>query len=1502
MLLILGPSGCGKSSLARAGLIPELARRPLPGQKRARVAIFTPETHPAEALAGVLAKIATNDIAPVEKTREFTKELKLRNEAGEYDGLRRIADLLPDITLSPLILLVDQFEEIYGYEPKGQDQETQEKRKVFIEEREAFLSNLLHAAGERNGQVSVILTLRSDFLGETQKHSKLNQAIAKQGVIVPAMSKDELERVIARPAELAGHQLPKDTVQRLVGETEGREGALPLLQFALSQIWEGIRKGIEPAITLEKIGGVGGALAGEAQRIFDSLTEEEKAISRRVFLGLVQLGEGAQDTRRRTKIESLVSHREKPEQVKKVIAKFASVNARLITVSGRDETETAEVTHEALFEHWNQLKEWLNGSRDDIRFQRRLEDVARHWDKNGHPEGSLWRSPELDLLRQFYQRVPMTNLQIEFLQACEKSLTKELLLRGTEGWDKELPELLRYIWEGLDKESDFEQAYERARVLNQLLKETEESREMIEAFLQYVQQALNKEIEPSEALEGGIGGVLAREAQQVYDSLSSEKQKIARQVFLGLVELDGGEYKLRTTEIENLTSHLNEIQQVKDVIEKFSVNRIPLMRLFPLETGVQVTHQALLTWSKLSSWLRQSGEDIPLKRRLEQAALTWEANKRSEGSLWRTPDLDFLQSYYQRAGSDMTLLQIDFFRASKWAEIKGKIVRWSGVALLIALSGFAFWNANEAKKQGQVALSRQLAAQAVSDLDSWPQRSLLLAAEANSIAHETGKKGVTAAEQSLHQLLADVGGIPLHAHENDVVAVAFSPDGHWLVTGSTDGTVRLWNLNEPVGPSLLLSGHQGKVSAVVFSPDGRWLATGSEDQTVRLWNIKELSAEPVVLHPRFRNVLTLTFGPDSRWLAVATTSNKFLPYGTVQLWDLNGTTSEIEVLSEFISVAAFSPGGKWLATGHTHLEVRPGVKIWNMTNPKKIKLVAERGLDVLFGLNILFSPDERWMAAGIGDNVRLWDMKNPKAESILLPGSVRNIQTLAFSPDGRWLAAGGFSATRLWNLTNVRAEPEVLTGLGNRVKALAFSPSGNWLAAASNDGIARLVDIRNLAKEPVVLRGHESSIHALAFSADERSLITGSADNTARLWDLRNPTPARKVVPGHTKNVDSVAFSPSARWLATGGWDGQVKLLRIDDSIEEISIPQEIEEAAVLDLAFSSDGRWLVAGGGLRSLRLWNMDRPMAPPIVRQYHHESILAVAFSPDSRWLATGGNDRTVKLLDLADPTAEAKTLPGQDSRVTGLSFSANGRWLLAAGEYRKSRLWSLQNQEESILLKGHDTYIEGGIFSPNSEWAAVWGWGAATLWNMNNPKAAPIILQTSTKGSGGVSPNKKVGAFSPNSQWFAKGNEDGTVRIWELSTLASESIVLRGHKSAISALAFSPSGHLLIAGGADGTIRIWRMSNTASGPIVLSGHEAAVLALSISADEHWLATGSTDYTVRLWRIKLEDLVTLACRTAGRNLTHEEWQQSLEDKPYRLTCPGYGNDWDTVGESNQ
>ncbi len=409
ILPVIGPSGSGKSSLVKAGLVPRLRRE----LGSVRVEVIKPTQRPIETLSNMLAIIATGEQSPVAKSMEF-EQLLLANR----DGLRRIVDTLPGIEAKPLVVVVDQFEELYTL-CKGP------------EEIASFIDNLMEGSTASGGRFSAILTLRSDFLGETQRSPAFNQALTRLGALTPIMSDEELRDAVTKPAQLAASPIDDATVRLLIDQAHEREGALPLLQFALYQIWEGMTRSTPPALTLSDIGGVGGALAKRAEMLFDGLSPEVKPVARRVFLKLVQLGEGAKDTRRRLPVSEMVARGEPAETVRSVLHKFSGHSARLLTLSNEHGLETAEVTHEALLETWTSLREWLETCREDLRFERSLSEAARNWDNRGRPDGSLWRRPDLDLLKAFHGRNggDMTEFEAAFHTASVRKHAQAVWMR-----------------------------------------------------------------------------------------------------------------------------------------------------------------------------------------------------------------------------------------------------------------------------------------------------------------------------------------------------------------------------------------------------------------------------------------------------------------------------------------------------------------------------------------------------------------------------------------------------------------------------------------------------------------------------------------------------------------------------------------------------------------------------------------------------------------------------------------------------------------------------------------------------------------------------------------------------------------------------------------------------------------------------------------------------------------------------------------------------------------
>jgi WD40 repeat protein len=333
---------------------------------------------------------------------------------------------------------------------------------------------------------------------------------------------------------------------------------------------------------------------------------------------------------------------------------------------------------------------------------------------------------------------------------------------------------------------------------------------------------------------------------------------------------------------------------------------------------------------------------------------------------------------------------------------------------------------------------------------------------------------------------------------------------------------------------------------------------------------------------------------------------------------------------DFIYTLAFSPDGRWLATGSYDNTTR----LWDTQN-----LIAEP--IILPGHNgviapLAFSPDGRWLATGSYDNIaHLWDMKNPASEPIILSGHDRLITTLAFSPDGRWLATGSYDKTvRLWDMKNPAAEPIVLRGPDGVISTLAFSPDGRWLASnlkLSDDNSIHVWGMKNLTEQSIALRGNDSLISALDFSPDGRWLATGSDDGTIRLWDMKRPSAEPMTLHSQDGRISTLAFSPDGRWLATGSSDTATRLWDMKNLAAE-PITLRGPESRISALAFSPDGEWLATGGYDAVIRLWDMNQPTLEPIMLRGHKSLVTTLAFSPDGQWLAAGGYDAVVRLWDL------------------------------------------------------------------------------------------------------------------------------------------------------------------------------------------------------------------------------------------------------------------------------
>jgi DNA-binding winged helix-turn-helix (wHTH) protein len=418
VLTVLGNSGSGKSSLLRAGLIPALRAgrfchngSPVVSW---RVAVFRPSASPFDYLAETLS----NQLAPemdVKERAEFSAGCRDSFPCGGNtlgDAIRVLATPAGHQTgesgETRVLLVADQFEEIFTLTTK---QETRQK----------YIDALLAAALPGNdAPVHLVLSLRADFYGHCLDHPGLSRSLETNLYNVPRMSSDMLLETIEKRLQLAVARAEPGLIDSLLEDVGNEPGNLALLEHALGQLWDkcGGYGCTLTNLAYSEIGRLRGALGRHADEVYAGLGDErQKRLARKMFLELVQLGEGenVQDTRRRVLKAGLLALGA-ADEVEALLGRLAS--SRLISI-GREGNEVfVEVSHEALIREWPALREWLAENREDLRLERRLQQAAEEWSDLNRDAGALLQGARLAQAEEWMARSQsLPSMLRDFLEA-----------------------------------------------------------------------------------------------------------------------------------------------------------------------------------------------------------------------------------------------------------------------------------------------------------------------------------------------------------------------------------------------------------------------------------------------------------------------------------------------------------------------------------------------------------------------------------------------------------------------------------------------------------------------------------------------------------------------------------------------------------------------------------------------------------------------------------------------------------------------------------------------------------------------------------------------------------------------------------------------------------------------------------------------------------------------------------------------------------------------------
>ncbi|MEO0457739.1 MAG: WD40 repeat domain-containing protein [Cyanobacteria bacterium P01_A01_bin.114] len=1109
---ILGASGSGKSSVVLAGLVPYLQRA---GQWQ--FTHFRPGEDPFHTLALALVPLMTPDLdamGQMVQARQLANHLK----SGELHLSDAIATIQRQHPRDRILLIADQFEELYTLYPD------EGPRRQFLD---CLLSSL--STAQSGASFVLVATLRADFLSNALAYRPFADVL--QGDIkLGAMNPSELEQVIEQPAQKLGVGFEEGLVHRILQDVSAEPGNLPLLEFALTELWKRRTGQLLTHQTYEAIGEVKGALARHADAKYSNLSSAEQTLVRRIFIQLVHPGQGTEDTRRlATKAELGATNWSLVKQL---------ADARLVVTSldPAQQQETVEVVHEALIRSWGQLRDWMETDREFRVWQDRLRGSMQQWAGSRQDEGALLRGIPLAEAEEILKT------RRQELSAAEQSFIQQsLALRDRQGKkEKRRLTILRSLLVGISTAFVLVAvagllAFRQSRIAAEQTREAEAAREAEREQTQIATGA-QQDAENQEAI------ALSQYSQVLYNWNRDKIDSLVEGIRAG-VELQ------QVSEIDPAAE-----TQVRIALQQAVYGISERNRLQGHDGGVQA-----VSFSADGETIATAGRDntVKLWQTDGQPLLTINGHQDVVWSVAFSPDGETLAS----ASRDRTVRLWDL-KGNELAVLQGH----EGDVYRVSFSPDGQTLATASQDQTVRLWDRQGNLQQTFEGHTDEVRGVAISPDGQTIA--------SASRDRTLKLWARDGEAlqTLEGHTGGVYAVSFSPDGEEIASASEDSTVKLWSLE---GEAIqTLTGHPEAIWDVSYSPDGQALASVGRVNQVKLWRRNGEEIQTLRGHNDNGDVWGVSFSPDGARLATAGRD------ATVKLWTLNRQKTSIEqdILvirghKGLVEQADFSPDSQVIASAGWDRTI----KLWNLKGEEIQTLTGHRD-DVW---DVSFSPDGQTLASTGRDlTIKLWGLDGEELQTV--QGHGDGVEIVVFSPDAQRLATASWDNTaKLWDLQG--KELQTLRGHTAAIETVAFSPDSQSLVTGSWDTTAKLWNVLGQAQQ--TLTGHTAPVESASFSPDGQTIITTSWDNTAKLWTLDGQE--LQTLEGHDGWVRDAAFNPDGDLIATASVDQTVRLWeKSSDGSFQLSRTLWVHGAGVNSVDFSSDGKFLISSDASGSLIL----------------------------------------------------------------------------------------------------------------------------------------------------------------------------------------------------------------------------------------------------------------------------------------------------------------------------
>ena len=1475
MVGVIGPSGSGKSSVVFAGLLPALragsnadraangdrSPGPIPSSHSTpwTVLRLRPGAEPFAAIAGALVPLLEPDLSRTARLVETARLTEALREGSlsvraVVDDIRRAGD-----EHQRLLFVADQFEELYTLCP---DTRTQ---RAFQD----LLFEAVHDADRSAGDVKLALTLRADFMGHALAYRPFADAVQDHNVVLGPMNRDELARVVEHPAQLQHRAFEAGLVDRIVDDVGEEAGALPLLEFALTKLWEGQRAGWLTHEAYEAIGRVEGAVSRHADAVFGRLDEADQGRARKVIVQMVRPGEGTEDTRRVARREEL------GEDGWELARRLA--DARLL-VTDRDEAgqETAEVVHEALLRTWGRLKEWMAEDRRFRTWQERLRFAIRQWHEAGRDESALLRGVPLAEAAQWADErgAELTGEEADFVAASQaRARAREAERERQRRRTRRLQGAVAVVSVlGLLVASALALSERQSRRRSDALALVAKSQELLAE--DQGDQALAVALEAL-VVDPGLAEAEVAVSEAAYQPGSTRELDLGGAVFgmasgpqgkRLIIGTAGGEVVVIDTErwsVERrLLGHTHDVQALAvhpDGHMAVTGGRDGDFIAWELTTGDTIWRQSL--GNAYDATFSPDGKRVLFGG-------WWGLN----GRLWL---LD---------ANDGRLI-----REFEHKDAVHSVAMDSGGRLALGAEGNPVGDGITVWDTTDGSVVAQLSEDPVSAVAITPDSRLVVGAIRN---FDAGYGAANQREIVVWDLASGAEITRMEGHPATVRSLKTIDEGQVVMSASYDQSIRFWNLK--TGAMIeSLKGHSDGVRDVVQG-DGRQLYSVDDVGVLRAWR-RDSPAQSWSAQPAPGEALTgVALAPDGS-LAATTDSN-----GDAWLVDLatGSPRAQFRTADSRACSVAFASDSQHVAVGTSN-----GVELWTLDPPDRRWRASPPTARSSTGCTaVAIGRDGRnVLSTGYRDHhFHAWH-----AETGSLVG--------AMSIGGATTRLGSDAATR-WIVAPIESsprDPAFWTGLwsvehGERVNLLQ-GHEGLVLEAAIGED-ARLVATAGV-DNTVIVWDHatgreiqrialEDSARSLSFGADERLLAIGLQTGTVLLWSVERDALLRRY-PSSGAPVSGLAFTEAGRALVSIDGD-TIRRWPVHGNVQELKdwiagarlvtpISCRDRTALALPSPCARDDASALEGADRPSLLSTGRVRA---ELERDEQVESTGGVRDELVSYWFENAP-DLAVEQFDL---NSIARKLEGHGDAINDLSFSRGGDYLVtASGQFLPEaqldggvRIWDVTRGEQVRHFPTGYRMASAAI-SPDLRWTVgLSKAGFLYVWHTESQR-----LERRVQTGGGFWSKVRFVGGGPH---VALGSDAAhTIQVVDVSS-GEMTAKLEGHSRFIQDLSLEPSGSLLASAGQDGGVFLWNLQqespvqrfsfsgappdpradavallpdgsgiiagglapptlwSTDSGDALrtFNGHAGAVRALAVSPGGRFLLSSGDDRTVRLWDV--------------------------------------------------